>query len=108
MTKHNFLFTYSISQVGDSEQAAKAADRIRKGIANLQKPDWVKLTSVETTFSGLITLTEKTSHKKRAEARGIVENELRSIMAAHKEHDKTRGSVSLLVDGLGARIDTCI
>lgn len=64
MTTHHFLFTYSISPIEGSDNAAKTADKVRKGIANIASPDWVKLSTVETTFSGRVTLTAETVCEK--------------------------------------------
>ena len=60
MTTPHFLITYSISPIEGSDNAAKIADKVRKGIANIESPDWVKLSTVETTFSGRVTLTAET------------------------------------------------
>ena len=108
MTKHHFLFTYSISPVEGSDNAAKAADKVRKGIANIELSDWIKLSTVETTFSGRMTLTAETACEKREEARDIIDRELRGVIDACKARCEIRADISLLVDGLGPRMDIII
>ncbi len=108
MTKHHFLLTYSISPTGDTDNAAKAADKVRKGIANIENPDWTKLSTVETTFSGRVTLTAETVCEKREEARDVIDRELRGIIDMYKAHCDIRANISLLVDGLGPRMDIII
>ena len=108
MTKYYFLFTYSISPTGDTDTAAKAADKVRKAIANIESPDWTKLASVETTFSGRVTLTAQTACEKREEARDIIDRELRAVIELHNVHCDIRANISLMVDGLGPRMDIII
>ena len=108
MTKHHFLFTYSISPVEGSDNAAKAADKVRKGIANIELLDWSKLSTVETTFSGRMTLTAETACEKREEARDIIDRELRGVIDACKARCEIRADITLLVDGLGPRMDIII
>lgn len=108
MTKYYFLFTYSISPTGDTDTAAKAADKVRKGIANIENSDWNKLSTVETTFSGRLTLTAETVCEKREEARGLVCREVKAVVDAHKACCEIRTDISLLVDGLGPRMDIVI
>ncbi|MEJ3661742.1 hypothetical protein [Pseudomonas fragi] len=108
MTKHYFLFTYSISPTGDTDIAAKAADKVRKSIANIQTPDWNKLSTVETTFAGQVTLTAETACEKREEARNIIDRELRSAIDLCKARCEVQAHISVLVDGLGPRMDIII
>ncbi|OZY39776.1 hypothetical protein CJF43_21455 [Pseudomonas fragi] len=108
MTKHHFLFTYSISPTGDTENAAKAADKVRKGIANIENPDWLKLSTVETTFSGRVTLSAETACEKREEARDIFDRELRNVIDSYKARCDIRANISVMVDGLGPRMDIII
>lgn len=108
MTKHYFLFTYSISPTGDTDSAAKAADKVRKAIANIDNPDWTKLTTVETTFSGRVTLTAQTDCEKREEARDIIDRELRAVINLYNARCDIRANISLMVDGLGPRMDIII
>lgn len=108
MTTHHFLFTYSISPIEGSDNAAKTADKVRKGIANIQSPDWSKLSTVETTFSGRLALTAETVCEKREEARDIIDRELRGVIDAYKARCEIRADITLLVDGLGPRMDIII
>ena len=108
MTTHHFLFTYSISPIEGSDNAAKIADKVRKGIANIESPDWVKLSTVETTFSGRVTLTAETVCEKREEARDIIDRELRGVIDSYKARCDIRANISILVDGLGPRMDIII
>ena len=98
VTKYYFLFTYSISPTGDTDTAAKAADKVRKGIANIENSDWNKLSTVETTFSGRLTLTAETVCEKREEARDIIDRELRGVIDAYKARCDIRANISILVD----------
>ena len=108
MTKHHFLFTYSISPTGETENAAKAADKVRKGIANIENPDWFKLSTVETTFSGRVTLSAETACEKREEAREIFDREIRNVIDMCKARCEIQADITLLVDGLGPRMDIII
>jgi len=108
MIKHHFLFTYSISPIEGTDNAAKAADKVRKGIANIQSPDWSKLSTVETTFSGRLALTAETVCEKREEARDIIDRELRGVIDSYKARCDIRANISILVDGLGPRMDIII
>ena len=108
MTTHHFLFTYSIFPTGDTDNAAKTADKVRKGIANIENPDWLKLSTVETTFSGRVTLTAETVCEKREEARDIIDRELRSVIDSYKARCDIRANISILIDGLGPRMDIII
>ncbi|WP_426105142.1 hypothetical protein [Pseudomonas sp. TWR1-1-3] len=108
MTTHHFLFTYSISPIEGSDNAAKTADKVRKDIANIVSPDWVKLSTVETTFSGRVTLTAETVCEKREEARDIIDRELRGVIDSYKARCDIRANISILVDGLGPRMDIII
>ena len=108
MTKHHFLFTYSISPTGDTESAAKSAEKVRKGIANIENPDWNKLSTVETTFSGRVTLTEDAVCEKREEEREIFDREIRNVIDICKARCEIQADITLLVDGLGPRMDIII
>ena len=108
MTKYYFLFTYSISPTGDTDTAAKAADKVRKGIANIENSDWNKLSTVETTFSGRLTLTAETVCEKREEARDIIDRKMRDVIDSNKARCDIRANISILVDGLGPRMDIII
>lgn len=108
MTTHHFLFTYLISPIEGSDNAAKTADKVRKDIANIASPDWVKLSTVETTFSGRVTLTAETVCEKREEARDIIDRELRGVIDSYKARCDIRANISILVDGLGPRMDIII
>ena len=108
MTKYYSLFTYSISPTGDTDTAAKAADKVRKGIANIENSDWNKLSTVETTFSGRLTLTAETVCEKREEAREIFDREIRNVIDICKARCEIQADITLLVDGLGPRMDIII
>ena len=108
MTTHHFLITYSISPIEGSDNAAKIADKVRKGIANIESPDWVKLSTVETTFSGRVTLTAETVCEKREEATDMIDRKMRDVIDSNKARCDIRANISILVDGLGPRMDIII
>ncbi|QUX96543.1 hypothetical protein C0J08_14550 [Marinomonas sp. CT5] len=57
MAQHNFLLTYSVD--AKTKIGRDKADKVRGEIAKIEK--WNKLTNVETTFKGSVTVAETSS-----------------------------------------------
>lgn len=98
MSTHTFLFTYSVSPVGDNE---RSADVIRSRIARLDgKNGWRKLDEVETAFQGDIYLYSSLKENKKTEAQAEITKILKSVFDNDYPEYRVFVSVALLVDGL--------
>lgn len=103
MTAHNFMFTYSVSPMGDDE---RSADVIRSRIARLDgQHNWTKLEYVETAFKGKIHLFSSLIDSKRSEAKAEITKILQTVFDNNYPIYKVYVSVALLVDGLNEVIE---
>ncbi|ELW89912.1 MULTISPECIES: hypothetical protein [Acinetobacter] len=98
MATHDFLFSYTVSPKNPAYK--NDADDIRRKIANIKSPSWVKYTDVETVFSGEFDLTGLNS-AKRAQAEEKVKNTINQILVENKCVSKVKVIVVLMVDQLG-------
>lgn len=101
MSHYDFLFTYSVSPIGDEDKEIKIADKVRKKIAEIEKDGWQKLDDVETTFTGKVNLQNTTLKGKRDEAEEIVKDALREVIDYYDAYHDTWVSVALMINGLG-------
>ncbi|KAF1018798.1 MAG: hypothetical protein GAK29_04111 [Acinetobacter bereziniae] len=98
MATHDFLFSYTVSPKNPAYK--NDADDIRRKIANIKVPSWIKYTDVETVFSGEFELTGFDS-AKRTQAEEKVKNTINQILVENKCVSKVKVIVVLLVDQLG-------
>jgi len=96
-----FLFTYSVDPNENTEQFEKAAEKVRRGIANIKYQDWTKLNTVETAFTGSLRLDAIGMIAKRDQAVEIVKEQIRNVMHDTGAFNDLWVYVALLVDGLG-------
>lgn len=109
MANHVFLLTYSVSPANDDHREHQAlAVSLRQKLNRVEIEDWVKLSSVETSFSGHMYLNETIVSKKRQEAQDIVWNQFKEVMDSLSAYRETIVSVALMVQGLGEHIEFTI
>ncbi len=72
MSLHYFLLTYTVSPTDtSSETKKKLANKVRDKIADIDV-GWTKSETVETVFSGILTLTKSFKFDKREEVKELV------------------------------------
>lgn len=104
MSTHHFLFTYSVHKLYDTTRSERLADQVRVGIADIDKAEWSKLSTVETTFVGELILTGTSVVAKRNEAKSLIEEALRSVVDKYEAFTETHVYIELMVNGLGSYI----
>lgn len=105
MSAYNFLFTYTVSPKDSTTTKITLADNVRKNIASLKVHEWTKLATVETTFSGVVYLTNSTTNGKRTEAEKLIKNILREVIDKQHAYLHISVDVALMVNGLGEHIE---
>ncbi len=103
MPKHHFLLTYSVSPCGSGDKESRAADKVRRKIAELE--EWRKLDNVETAFAGQLYLVSSDIEDKRSEAEEDVTKVFRAVVDELDAYSDVWVSVALSVDKLGACIE---
>lgn len=106
MTKHDFLFTYSVSPFdNDLRRHRESSDNIRKKIAQINEQLWLKLSSVETTFIGTMFLHGATNEAKKKEACDKVTKVIKAVLDEHKAYMEVHVYIALMVNGLGVCVE---
>lgn len=109
MANHVFLLTYSVSPENeDNHEHRDLAVSLRQKLNRVEIEDWVKLSSVETAFSGNMYLNESIISKKRQEAQDIAWNKFKEVMDSLNAYRGTIVSVALIIQGLGEHIEFTI
>ncbi|EKO3807900.1 hypothetical protein NTE05_005175 [Vibrio harveyi] len=103
MPKHHFLLTYSVSPCRSGDKESRAADKVRRKIAELE--EWRKLDNVETAFAGQLYLVSSDIEDKRSEAEEDVTKVFRAVVDELDAYSDVWVSVALSVDKLGACIE---
>lgn len=92
----------------DMVDVAQINAAIGKKLNRVEIEDWVKLSSVETSFSGHMYLNESIVAKKRQEAQDIAWNQFKEVMDSLSAYRGTIVSIALMVQGLGKHIEFTI
>ncbi|WP_221592922.1 hypothetical protein [Pseudomonas cichorii] len=101
------MLTYSVHQsIASSQQAKESADSVRGKIAELKlKSDWIKLDHIETTFTGVLSVTGTDEDDRKAQARKQICEKIKPILKEEPEKYRPTVNVALMLEYNGRFIE---
>ncbi|MEW5669075.1 hypothetical protein AB1288_22475 [Pseudomonas putida] len=106
MASHAFLLTYSVSPYTETDRVHQnQAVRLRQKLNRIEIEEWVKLETVETSFKGVVHLSETIIQQKRNEAEHIAWTHIKDVMDSLGAYKDTTVHVAMMVQGLGDLIE---
>lgn len=100
-----FMLAYSVHQSApNSKRAEDFADFVRNKIAEF-KNDWNKVEHIETTFTGILTVTGTTEADRKMDARNQIRAKIKPILKEVPEMYRPTVNVALMVEDNGNFIE---
>jgi hypothetical protein len=102
MSNHCFLLTYTVKTRDNSYSSQEKTDFVRQEMSEIDC--WVKLSNVETTFSGYFNLDETIKCNKKNEAKEKIILKIKSILNKYDAFYEVDVQCAIMVEGLGEPI----